>query len=59
MLAHLKSQGLSILLIDKNLDELSRISDHYYVIEKGEIVWSGDHTRFADARSEVEGYLHL
>jgi branched-chain amino acid transport system ATP-binding protein len=59
MLAQLKSEGLSILLIDKNLDELSRISDHYYVIEKGEIVWSGDHTKFAGARTKVEGYLHL
>jgi len=59
MLARLKSEGLSILLIDKNLDELTRISDHYYVIEKGEIVWNGDATRFAAERAQVESYLHL
>jgi branched-chain amino acid transport system ATP-binding protein len=59
MLARLKSDGLSILLIDKNLDELSRISDYYYVIEKGEVVWTGDASRFADNRAEVESYLHL
>lgn len=59
MLARLKADGLSILLIDKNLQELSRISDFYYVIEKGEIVWSGDSTRFDANRAEVEGYLHL
>ncbi len=59
MLAHLKADGLSILLIDKNLQELSRISDHYYVIEKGEIVWSGDSSHFDANRAEVEEYLHL
>ena len=59
MLARLKADGLSILLIDKNLQELSRISDHYYVIEKGEIVWSGDSSHFDANRAEVEEYLHL
>ncbi|WP_417711736.1 ABC transporter ATP-binding protein [Roseibium aggregatum] len=59
MLAQLKASGLSILLIDKNLDELSRISDRYYVIEKGEIVWHGDATAFTADRAHVEQYLHL
>jgi branched-chain amino acid transport system ATP-binding protein len=59
MLARLKASGLSILLIDKNLDELSRISDRYYVIEKGEIVWNGDAAAFTANRAHVEQYLHL
>ncbi|SDT95486.1 ABC transporter ATP-binding protein [Stappia sp. ES.058] len=59
MLARLKASGLSILLIDKNLDELSDISDRYYVIEKGEIVWSGAAEAFDANRAHVEQYLHL
>jgi branched-chain amino acid transport system ATP-binding protein len=59
MLAGLKASGLSILLIDKNLDELSRISDRYYVIEKGEIVWKGEAEAFNANRDHVEQYLHL
>ena len=59
MLARLKREGLSILLIDKNLDELSRISDRYFVIEKGEIVWKGDAVAFDAERATVEQYLHL
>lgn len=59
MLARLKAEGLSILLIDKNLDELSRISDRYFVIEKGEIVWKGSSEEFATQRGHVEQYLHL
>lgn len=59
MIGWLKDAGLSILLIDKNLDELAKRSDDYYVIEKGEIVWSGDTHAFTAARAQVEGYLHL
>ena len=59
LLGRLKAEGLTILLIDKNLDELSRISDHYNVIEKGEIVWHGDAASFAEQRDEVSSYLHL
>ena len=59
MLARLKAGGLSILLIDKNLNELSRISDRYYVIEKGEIVWHGAADAFDADRVRLERYLHL
>ena len=40
-LAMLKAQGLSILVIDKNLDALLRLADRHYIMEKGRIVWSG------------------
>ena len=59
MLDYLKQTGLSILLVDKNLDELARISDQYYVIEKGKIVWHGDAATFDTNRSEVMEFLHL
>jgi len=38
----LKRAGQAILVIDKNVDALTRIADRHYVIEKGRIVWSGD-----------------
>ena len=40
-LRELKELGQSILLIDKNLDELAPIADRAYVIEKGCNVWDG------------------
>jgi branched-chain amino acid transport system ATP-binding protein len=43
-LAMLRKLGLSILLIDKNLDELAPLTDRTYVMEKGRIVWEGDTT---------------
>lgn len=41
-LRELKKQGLSILVIDKNLDALMSLADWHYIIEKGKIVWQGD-----------------
>ena len=37
----LKSQGQSILVIDKNIDALTRIGDRHYILERGNIVWTG------------------
>ncbi|XXK33220.1 ABC transporter ATP-binding protein [Rhodobacteraceae bacterium nBUS_22] len=38
----LKSQGQTILVIDKNLEEVARVADHAYVLIKGQVVWQGD-----------------
>jgi branched-chain amino acid transport system ATP-binding protein len=40
-LVRLKESGLSILVIDKNLDALMRIADRHFILEKGQVVWSG------------------
>jgi branched-chain amino acid transport system ATP-binding protein len=41
VLTLLKDQGLSILVIDKNLDALLALADRHYIMEKGAVVWSG------------------
>jgi len=40
-LRRLKEYGHSILLIDKNLDELAPLAERSYIMEKGRIVWEG------------------
>ena len=53
-LHELKRTGLSILIIDKELDELCGLADRHYVIEKGEVVWSGDTAALqADAKVQA------
>lgn len=37
----LKSRGQSILVIDKNLGALMKLADRHYIMEKGEVVWTG------------------
>jgi branched-chain amino acid transport system ATP-binding protein len=40
-LAALKAAGQSILVIDKNVDALTRFADRHTIIEKGRVVWTG------------------
>jgi branched-chain amino acid transport system ATP-binding protein len=37
----LKARGQSILIIDKDVASLTRVADLHYILEKGQIVWSG------------------
>ncbi len=40
-LGEIKKTGISLLIIDKNLEAISKIADYHYLIEKGAIVWQG------------------
>jgi branched-chain amino acid transport system ATP-binding protein len=56
-LRRLKELGHSILLIDKNLDELAPLAERSYIMEKGRIVWQGK-TADLTANQELRlGYL--
>jgi len=41
-LEQLKNSGLTILLIDKNIDEFAAIADRHFIVEKGQVVWQGN-----------------
>ena len=40
-LSLLKARGQSVLVIDKNVENLTEIADRHYIIERGRTVWSG------------------
>lgn len=42
VLAGLKAEGQTTLVIDKNLDEMAPVADYAYVVLKGRIAWHGD-----------------
>jgi branched-chain amino acid transport system ATP-binding protein len=58
-LARLKSEGVAILVIDKNVDDLLRLADRHVVIEKGEIVWQGGNDDLRGAPQIKERYLQV
>jgi len=53
-LGELKAEGLSILLVDRNLDALIGLADRHYVVEKGRISWSGTSRDLALRRDAIE-----
>ena len=40
-LEQVRAEGMSILVVDKNLADLMRIADHHHIVQRGEVVWSG------------------
>ncbi len=56
-LAGLKAEGLSMMVIDKNLKPLLELADRHFVIEKGAIVWSGDSQALRANSTIVHEYL--
>ncbi|MHA1566704.1 MAG: ABC transporter ATP-binding protein [Alphaproteobacteria bacterium] len=42
ILASLRAEDLSILIVDKNIAALTRFADRHYIVERGRVVWSGD-----------------
>ncbi|TMH95607.1 MAG: ABC transporter ATP-binding protein [Betaproteobacteria bacterium] len=53
----LKAEGMSILVIDKDLKALTRVAEVHYVLEKGRVVWSGSSAELAASRDVQQRYL--
>ena len=53
----LKADGLSILVIDKDVKALTRVADRHYVLEKGRVVWSGTSAELAADANVQHRYL--
>jgi branched-chain amino acid transport system ATP-binding protein len=53
----LKAEGLSILVIDKDVKALARVADRHYVLEKGRVVWSGTSPELSADQKMQHRYL--
>lgn len=56
-LGELKSEGLSLIVIDKNIGALLELADAHFVLEKGRVVWAGDSNALRAAPDVVHRYL--
>lgn len=56
-LAILKTEGLSILITDKNLKQLLGLCDHHVILQKGQVVWTGSSEAFKASTDLRERYL--
>ncbi|MGX1097506.1 branched-chain amino acid transport system ATP-binding protein [Amorphus sp. MBR-141] len=59
VLVKLKAEGQSILIVDKNIDALSRFADRHVVIEKGKVVWTGTSAELAADETVKQRYLSV
>ncbi len=58
-LARLKFEGEAILVIDKNVDALTKFADRHIVIEKGRVVWQGTTAEILATPDVKDRFLHV
>jgi len=58
-LGELKKTGLSMIVIDKELEALAGFADRHFIVEKGEVVWSGGSAELMADRSIQDTYLSV
>ncbi|MCG6876269.1 MAG: ABC transporter ATP-binding protein [Betaproteobacteria bacterium] len=56
-ISELKTAGLSILVIDKDIKALTRVADTNFILEKGRVVWHGTSAELAANESLQHRYL--
>ena len=58
-LARLRSEGQSILVIDKYVEKLMALADQHTIIERGQVVWQGDSSALQADHGIWQRYLGL
>lgn len=58
-LRKLRELGQATLIVDKNTKALGALADRHYIIEKGQIVWSGNSADFSSDESLRVRYLGI
>jgi branched-chain amino acid transport system ATP-binding protein len=59
VLETLKSQGQSILVIDKDIDALMRLANRHYFVQNGRVEWSGTTEELREKPELIEAYLGI
>jgi branched-chain amino acid transport system ATP-binding protein len=58
-LGQIRLDGISVLVVDKNLRALLPLADRHYVIHKGETCWTGTSAELEESRHELDRYITL
>ena len=58
-LKDIRDSGISILIIDKNLNDLLKIADNHNIIHSGKIVWSGTSAQLRSSKEMTEKFLGI
>ena len=56
-LATLKREGLTLVVIDKNIGPLTRLADRHFIVEKGRVAWHGDSAALVASPQVLHQYV--
>ena len=55
----LKGEGMTSVVIDKNLAEMATLLDRHHIVEKGRVVWSGTPAELKARADLTQRYLGI
>jgi branched-chain amino acid transport system ATP-binding protein len=58
-LERIRNDGIAILVIDKNIRALLPLAQRHYIMQKGEICWSGSSSELQTNRADLDRYITL
>ena len=58
-LKRLKAEEQAIIVIDKNVEALTRLADRHVILEKGRVVWTGTSAELKADPTVKDRYLHV
>jgi branched-chain amino acid transport system ATP-binding protein len=53
----LKREGLTLVVIDKNIGPLTRLADRHFIVEKGRVAWHGDSAALVASPQVLHQYV--
>ena len=57
ILGKIREAGVSVLLVEQNLAVCEKLADRHYVIEQGQVVYSGSGEQFRQEQAVKDRYL--
>lgn len=58
-LGELRAQGLSMIVVDKNIGALLTLADRHYILEKGRVAWTGNSEELEANSAIVQRHLSV
>ena len=58
-LTQIRGQGMSILVVDKNLADLMKIADRHFIVQRGQVEWAGTSAELAADEAVRRRYLEF
>ena len=58
-LGEIRNEGMSILVVDKNLHDLVKLADVHFIMQRGQVVWSGTSEQLDADEEARHNYLGL
>jgi branched-chain amino acid transport system ATP-binding protein len=59
VLARLKAEGFTVLLVEQNLHFAARLADRHYVVEHGRVIDRLDAAEVAASSARIQAYLKV